>query len=349
MSNTTWLAVWSRAVIGPASRRAGGVWTGVAVVAAVLFGPTGMRPHDLTSLALHEPGVGAVLAATWLLLFVPIARVVIRADGARYLRALPGPTAAPIALAIVALFALQLPWLALWAIGDGARGVAIVAGLTAVIAVLAWWRPPVRRVRIARWRGELTALAAVYLRAVWRRAGDAVVRGTGLAVLAGLAGGLLVRNNQLVGRPAAVLGGAALTIALVPAQAGVLVTLLDANRQAAWLAATTGIAPATRAFALAVAVVVVYLGAAAIALAAELIGFGGDGWTVLVVLPLALAGAIGTTRALILAEPSPTAAARVVGGAIVVAAVSVIWLGMLGIAGVAAALATFALALGVKV
>jgi hypothetical protein len=348
VSTTRWLHVWTRAVVGPASRQAGGVWAGVLVVAAVVFGPTGLAPHDLTELSLHAPMVGAVLAVTWLLLFVPIARRLVRAEPARYLRALPGPTVAPIAVTIAALLGLQLPWLALWILGEGALGFVLALGLTLVIVAIAWWRPPARRIRIARWRGELSALRAVYLRAVGRRAGDAIVRGAGLAVLAGVFGGLLVTNNQLEGQSAAVLGGAAITIALVPAQAGVLLTLLDAHRQAAWLAASTGIAESTRVIALAMAVAVVYVVAAVIALAAELIGFGGDGWMVLVVLSIALGSAAGATRALVSAEASPSAATRVVVGAVLAAAVGVLCLGMLGVAGIAAAFATYLLALGVR-
>ena len=99
-----------------------------------------------------------------------------------------------------ALVGLQLPWLALWLAGEGragspssrsttladrrARGVAAAGGARAVRRAGERPRP--------RSRG-------VYVRALRRRAGDALVRGAGLAVLAGVAGGLLVRNNQLAG------------------------------------------------------------------------------------------------------------------------------------------------------
>ena len=45
-----------------------------------MFGPTGMQPGDLTGLALHHAGVGAVLGVTWLLIYVPTARLIVRAD-----------------------------------------------------------------------------------------------------------------------------------------------------------------------------------------------------------------------------------------------------------------------------
>ena len=127
--------MWVRAVIGPALRRALAVWIGAGIVAAVIFGPTGMRPGDLTGLALHDLGAGAVIAATWLLLFVPTARIVVRADAATYLRSLPhGPTWP---LAAAAVIALQLPWLALWLAGEGVRGLAVVGVVTIPVLLIA--------------------------------------------------------------------------------------------------------------------------------------------------------------------------------------------------------------------
>ena len=70
-AGSSWLRAWYRAVVRPAEQRASAVWLGSAIVAAIVFGPTGMRPHDLTQLALHNPGVAAVLTITWLLLFCP--------------------------------------------------------------------------------------------------------------------------------------------------------------------------------------------------------------------------------------------------------------------------------------
>ena len=70
-----WITAWTRAVVVPASRRADGATLGAALIAAVAFGPTAMRPRDLTGLALGNPAVGAVLAATWLLVFVAAAVV----------------------------------------------------------------------------------------------------------------------------------------------------------------------------------------------------------------------------------------------------------------------------------
>src|SRR4029078_1987888 len=107
----SWTWVWIRAVIVPASQRAEAAMLGCGIVAAVVFGPTAMRPADLTQLALHVPAFGAALAATWLLVFVPTARMIVRAAPGAYLRSLPGSPRATLGVAAAALIVLQLPWL----------------------------------------------------------------------------------------------------------------------------------------------------------------------------------------------------------------------------------------------
>src|SRR5262252_7280492 len=124
-----WITVWFRAVILPASRRADAATLGCAIVSAVIFGPTAMRPSDLTGLALRDPAVGAVLAATWLLVFVPTARMIVRPRTA-YLDSFPGDPIAARAVSALALVVLQLPWLLLWLLGEGWLGAAIVAATT---------------------------------------------------------------------------------------------------------------------------------------------------------------------------------------------------------------------------
>src|ERR1043165_1686050 len=136
VADLRWITVWFRAVIVPASRRADAATLGCALVGAVIFGPTAMRPSDLTGLALRDPAAGAVLAATWLLVFAPTARMIVRPRTA-YLDSLPGDPIAARAISALALVVLQLPWLALWLIGEGWRGAAIVAATTAAVAGLA--------------------------------------------------------------------------------------------------------------------------------------------------------------------------------------------------------------------
>jgi hypothetical protein len=100
-----------------------------------------MRPRDLTGLALANPAVGAVLLVTWLLVFVPTARMIVRPPAA-YLYSLPGDPLAARAVAAAALLLLQLPWVILWIAGEGARGALVVLATTAVAAGLAGLPPP---------------------------------------------------------------------------------------------------------------------------------------------------------------------------------------------------------------
>ena len=347
-----WLSVWTRAVIAPAFRRALAVWCGAGIVAAVIFGPTAMQPHDLTGLALHDPAAGTVLGVTWLLLFVPTARIVVRADAAVYLRALPHPGWPPRLVAAAALVVLQLPWLALWLAGEGARGRAVVGAVTAPVIALAAWRPRRARVRVPRWRSGLGALAGVYVRGLARRGGDALVRGAGLAVLAGIAGALLVQNNQLAGAGAAALASAVIAGVLVPAVAGALLPVAAAHRTSAALAASLGITDRARGAVLATVVAGVYALAALVA-AGITIAVTGEP----LVLPVALATAIGaallTARAMTRSARADAVAldagrpaggtaeaARIIVGAILAAAIGVVWIGWLGATGSLLALAT---------
>ncbi|MBV8762234.1 MAG: hypothetical protein JO257_33390 [Deltaproteobacteria bacterium] len=322
-----------RAVVGAAMRRALGVWIGCGIVAAVLLGPTGIQPRDLTGLALHDPAAGAVLAATWLLLFVPIARVLVRADAAAYLRALPiGPTWP---LAAAALLALQLPWLALWIVGDGVRGLAVVGVVTLLVIPLAAWRPIRRRARVPVWRDGGRAFAGIYARAIVRRGGDAIVRGIGLSLLAGITGALLVRNNHLDGAHGAALASAVIAVVLVPAVLGVLLPLADAHRSAAPLAAS--LAVTTRA-PLAAVVTSAFVVAALVA--------GGLAAVVTddaLVVPVAVATAIGS--GLFVTPALGKQPANLVTTAVVAAAFAILWLGWLGAIGAMVCIATGAVAL----
>jgi hypothetical protein len=345
---STWVSVWTRAVIEPAWRRALAVWVGAAIASAIVFGPTGMQPADLTTLALHAPGVAAVLAATWLLLFLPTARAIVRADAASYLRALPGPWLAPKLVGAGALIAFQLPWIALWVIGEGVRGAGISGALTLVIALVARWRPRTGRPRAPAWHGSGAALRGIYVRALGRRAADALVRGAGLAILAGLAAGLVVRNNHLAGVDAAVMGASVIAIVVVPATVGPAVALLEAHRQSAWLAASLGISRATRVTALVSAVALVQLAASAIASATAAVVLQETApvaWIAMTSLACGLGAALGNARVMLAAAPAPSVAARLAAGAVVVAAMTVFWLGLLGVAGLAAITATALFAL----
>ncbi len=308
-----------------------------------------MQPSDLTGLALANVTVGIVLGMTWLLVFVPTARMLVRADGASYLRALPGPITGPRVLAGAAMIVLQLPWLALWVIGEGALGLVIVGGLTLVLLVLASWRPPALTSKWPGWRSEGVALRSIQLRGLRRRAGDALVRGAGLAILAGGAGGLVVHNNGLTEADAATIGASVIAVVLVPAEVGVLLVILATHRQTAWLAMSLGVSRAARIGALVYAIGVVQLSATAIAVSTAVLVAELDVSTALWLgatsAGVAIASTLGCARVLIAAEDSPTVAIRTVAGSTTVAAAAVFCLGVFGEFGVGALLATCLLAL----
>ncbi len=300
-------------------------------------------------MALHHATVGAVFAVTWLLVFVPTARLLIRGDGAAYLRCLPGPTTAPRVLAAAALVVLQLPWLLLWTIGEGALGLGVVGVETLAIVVLASWKPPVMRSKWPGWRSDGTALRSIHLRALRRRAGDALVRGAGLAILAGAGAGLFVHNNDLVDADAAIVGASVMAVVLVPAEVGVLLVILATHRATAWLATSLGVSRSTRIISVIYAIAVVQLAATALAVGAAALVSDADGstiaWLAGTSAIVALSSSLGCARVLLAAEDSPTVAARVVIGSAAVAALAVLCLGLFGTLGLGALFATCLLGL----
>ena len=298
-----------------------------------------MHPADLTGLALDDPGVGVVLAATWLLIFVPTARMIVRAAPAAFLYSLPGDPRAAWVVGGVALVGLQLPWVVLWIVGDGVRGLAVIGVTSAATVALARWRPPSVRARVPAWRTGGQALRGIHLRALRRRAGDALVRGAGLAVLAGAAAGLLIRNNELVGEPAGVLGASIIAVVLVPAQLGAALVTLGAHRETAWMAQAFGLAHATRVAALVAAIAGVHVAAAVLAVLAATLIAGANAWLPVLALAVAMATALGEARAMLVNEASAAIASRVVTGAILAAALAVVCLATMGAAGALAMLA----------
>ncbi|HET9987464.1 MAG TPA: hypothetical protein VFQ65_03070 [Kofleriaceae bacterium] len=345
----TWLDVWIRAVIVPAARRALPVWLGAGITAAVIFGGTGMAPHDLTQLALHAPAVGAGLAVTWMLLFVPTARLLVRDDATRYLRSLPFAPLPPRLLAVLALVALQLPWLALWLLGERAVGGALAVALTPIIAVAALWRERPARVASRSWRGPMTGLIAIHGRALRRRASDALLRVCGLAALAGGAAGLFVRNNELAPAEASVLATAVIAVVLVPGWVGCLLPLVESHRASAWLAQSLGIGERARIAALGAVIAGVYVAASALAVGVAAVVIA-DGQAALWLGAIGVSTSAGlslvVTRAVIWAERSDAVAAKTVIGAIVASALAVLLLGWLGAEGAAALFGVGVLAIG---
>jgi hypothetical protein len=338
-------------VIGPALRRAVAVWAGAAIVGAVLFGPTGLPPHTVTLMMRESLGAVLVVGGTWLLLFVPIARVIVHADAARYLRSLPHSALRLLIVRIGALVGLQLPWIALWVAGEiamrppdeaaaGAGGpmiaVIAIAASTILAVLISAWRPRAIRRRNPRWTSSTSAFRAIYLAALARRAGDALVRGAGLSLLAGLAAGLFVRNNAFVGEQAAKMAGIISALALVPAYVGVLSPLLEAHRSGTWVAESAGVSPSTRAFALATSLVLVHGSCALLAM----LGFAAVEPTLTVaavagtLLACAIASALGAAFVVLRAVEATMAATQMVSSSFGIAV------------GIAVALATMSTPIG---
>jgi hypothetical protein len=352
----TWLGVLARAVVWPAGRRAAGAWVGAIVIGGIAFGGDGMHPHDVTSLATNNLATGAVLATTWLLVFLPVARILVRAEAAAYLRSLPAPRFTPAIVLGAALVGLQLPWLVLWLLGDPVHGTVVVGGLTIVMVLLARWRPRLLA-RAPAWRSATRAFLGMFVRALARRAGDALLRAAGLAVLAGCTGGLFVRNNALAGATAAGMGACTIAMLLVPANVGPLLVLHDAHRASAWLATSLGLSRGRRTAMLALAIGLVHLASVAIALVAFSLVAQPNGYVVLAAIVIAIGSALGATRAL--AGPDTSSpdlsvddeahtakvVVRAVTAAILVAALAIVTMGLLGLAGLAAFGATIVLLL----
>ncbi len=315
------------------------MWVGCGLVAAITFGGNGIRPHDLTHLALTDPPLGAALVGIWLLLFVPVARAILRPPGASYLRSLPHATLPPILVGGAALIGLQLPWLALWLLGDGTRGLLAIATTTGLVSALALlgYRP--RRPRWPGWRTADGALGGIHLRAIARRAGDTIARGAGLAALAGLTGGLFVRNNQLDGAHAGLIGTSVMLLILVPARAGMLLVVLESHRRAGWISDALGVSSASRAVALVRALALVHLAAAAIAIGAAALVGGADGaslvaWTG-IALAVALVSAIAEAGTILRVHHRDSAPTALVVGSCLVAALGMLALGLFGVVGIA--------------
>lgn len=241
--SSLWVRAWLRAVALPAWRRTGAVWGALALIAAIVMGPTGLMPRDVVDLLMHAPGAAAVLAALWTALLHPAARLLVRAEAAAYLRTLPTPAGAA-ALPAMNLAAMQLPPLALF-LGGGRPGwgAAAWAALTASSYALAHLRMPRRAGRELRWGSGARALGAVLASRLV--ADDALLRGVAFAGLGGAGASLMIRNNQLLGAGASTLGLGTVIVLGTPAWAAITQPLAVAHRRLWPLCAATGLPAAS--------------------------------------------------------------------------------------------------------
>lgn len=240
--SSLWVRAWLRAVSLPAWRRAAAVWAALAIIAGIVMGPTGLMPRDVVELLTREPGAAALIAGLWLALLHPVARILVRAEAALFLRSLPAPPSAP-ALPILSLLGMQLPPPLLFAAGGRpGLGAATWLGLTTTSFALAHLALPRRAPRPLRWRGPLHGLSAILTSRLF--ADEALLRAVAFAGIAGAGAGLMIRNNQLLGGAASTLGLGTLIVLGTPAWAAVTQPLATAHRRLWPLCATTGVSSA---------------------------------------------------------------------------------------------------------
>jgi hypothetical protein len=301
----------------------------------------------VVSLLLHSPAAAALLGGLWLALFHPVAKLVVRAEAASYLRSLPAPRVAPL-LPALTLAAMELPPLALFAAGgEPGWGVASWAGCGALGYAMASVQVPPRRPRALRWTTPGQALRAVLASRLL--VDDALLRGVAFAGIAGAGAGLMIRNNQLIGAAASTLGLGTVIVLGTPAWAAILQPLAVVHRRIWPACASSGMPAATWVGSLAVVLagaLAALCGAAA--LIASRVAALGAADTVRIVGGAAILGAgigLGAVRVSEWATRAKMVAERVVTGTLLIAAVDALLLGLFGEVGLAAVVTVALMAL----
>ncbi len=238
------LRLFARAIGEPVLRQLLPIYVGIGMVAAVVFGPTGMTAADVTGAAADSAGFRLGLWALWLTALAPATRSLVTAPAGFYLRALPIPRGHHYLLVGGALAVAQLPWGWLWLRGAGPGPAA--AAVTVALAILCAQaiRPRSGGERLLALGGIAAGLGAVgvgaawpillalglagsalALPAAWRRAPEIAAPGPGAPVRgpAGLA--LAVALLALIWRRR----GAALVRALLVTALGAAVAVLAAR------------------------------------------------------------------------------------------------------------------------
>ena len=253
-----WARAWVRTTFVPAAMQIIPVWAGIGMGAALLFGPTALHADDATRGLLHTPAALVVVAMTWIVLCVPTGRQLLRAAGSGYLRALPRWRGAGAVLIALGAMLAQLPWLALWALGQGPVAALVASGGCALATVVvAAFTAPAVIARAPRWRSATAAMIGMHARAIVRTAGDAASRALGFALLAGMAAGGLIAANELRGTSAVTATCVAELIALAIASTGIAAAIARSDRQARWLCHATGTSWIVRVCAMAVVAAII--------------------------------------------------------------------------------------------
>lgn len=167
------------------------LYFGIAIACAVLFGPNALEAKTVTRAMDSSPLLALGLFSAWIVLGLPIARAALDLPHTFVLRSLPVPRWHFLAITGAHLTVVELPWIALFARGEGLAGAALGAGAAVGAHCLLIARE-------ARWVSFLSAFAVVFavaaplpitarlipatfaavasLSAAWRRAPERVAR-----------------------------------------------------------------------------------------------------------------------------------------------------------------------------
>jgi hypothetical protein len=151
---------------GPAAfQRAAPLYSGVGVVAGILFGGNGMDAADMTRLAAQVPALRIFLWVGWLLITLPAAQALFCTPSTFLLRAFPVPRRHFLLVHALHLSLAELPMIVLWGRGEGAvAGVAAgffaMAGHTLLLARI---KGPSDLVAALVWAGAMIGGAPSYV------------------------------------------------------------------------------------------------------------------------------------------------------------------------------------------
>lgn len=228
----------TRAAGPPALLRATPPLAAVGLASTIVFGGYGMRAQDLVGLLASSPEARAWLWAAWILVTAPAARALLATPETFVFRALPAPLGWFWLVHAAHLFALQAPWIVLFAVGAGPLA-ALAAGAAATAAgalVVARPRTPLELAAALALAAAIAldaprplllavglATGAVGIAAAFRRAperpataGSAFIRGSAPLALALTHAAVLLRRDAVTlgrGTLAALLGAVVATLA----------------------------------------------------------------------------------------------------------------------------------------
>jgi hypothetical protein len=144
-------------------------YLGLMIVAAVIFGGNGVRPHDVTHFARRSLGFRVSLLGAWLLISMPAARAILASRAAFYLRAMPLPASTVVPVLTAFMVVVEVHWCWLWLLGEGPAGAGAVAVAIAGHALLV--TRPSRPVEVASALALVALIAATANLALWNLAG----------------------------------------------------------------------------------------------------------------------------------------------------------------------------------